>query len=122
MSEEWMHSRPGRRSSYRYILRENAVMAESGGKCDLGKRATAGDAIHMLAWIVEECRYTENDFAELDWSRMVLEPPVPPNRRLFWLGLSCSRPSEEGFWIYSGGNRRETNCRFLNSSTEGWTK
>ena len=66
---------------HHYHLNENAVMVEAAGNIVSARGATPGDAIRKLAWIVAECKYTENDFAELDWNRIAAEPPVYPRYR-----------------------------------------
>jgi hypothetical protein len=61
-----------------YRLTENVVVVEVAGQTVSARGQTAGDAIRKLAWIVAERKYTEKDFAELDWTRIAAEPPVLP--------------------------------------------
>jgi len=61
-----------------YSLRENRVMVQAAGRIVSAEGRTPSDAIRKLAWIVEERGYAENDFPDLDWTRIAVEPPLVP--------------------------------------------
>ena len=59
-----------------YSLNGNAVTVEVSGKRVSADGLVPSDAIRKLAWIVEERGYTEQDFPDLDWTRIAAEPPL----------------------------------------------
>jgi hypothetical protein len=59
-----------------YSLGRNAVKVEVSGKLISAEGQTPSDAIRKLAWIIEGRGYAEQDFPDLDWTRIAAELPV----------------------------------------------
>jgi hypothetical protein len=59
-----------------YSLDRNAVTVEVSGKLVSAEERTPSDAIRKLAWIIEERGYVEQNFPDLEWTRIAAELPL----------------------------------------------
>ena len=73
---EALHDLADQFDRHHYRLQENAARVETLRRTEAAIGDSPGDAIRNLALVLDERKYTEHDFPDLDWKLIAEEPQI----------------------------------------------